>query len=89
MSAARRVGVGLVGCGNISSQYLKAMRDFDVLEIVGIADMKPEVAAKRAAEFGQNSLPVDALIAHPRVEIVLNLTIPRAHSACTPRTPSS
>jgi hypothetical protein len=41
MSAARRIGVGIIGAGNISSQYLKAMAGFDVLEIVGIADMKP------------------------------------------------
>ena len=79
MSAARRVGVGIVGAGNISSQYLKAIAGFDVLEIVGIADMKPEVADKRAAEFGVPTAPVDALLADPRAEIILNLTIPRAH----------
>jgi predicted dehydrogenase len=79
MSAQRRVGVGIIGCGNISSQYLKAIPGFDVLEIVGIADMKPEVAAARAAEFGVSAVSVDALLADPKVEIVLNLTIPRAH----------
>lgn len=79
MSAARRVGVGIVGAGSISSQYLKAMQGFEVLDIVGIADMKPEVAATRAAEFGIAALPVEVLLANPRVEIVLNLTIPRAH----------
>jgi predicted dehydrogenase len=75
----RRVGVGIVGCGNISSQYLRAMRDFPVLEIVAIADMRPEVAEKKAAEFGLKAVPVEALLADPKVEIVLNLTIPRAH----------
>ena len=79
MSAARRVGVGIVGAGNISSQYLRAIAGFDVLEIVGIADMKPEVAAKRAAEFGVSAAPVETLLADSRVEIILNLTIPRAH----------
>jgi predicted dehydrogenase len=79
MSAAKRVGVGIVGAGNISSQYLKAMAGFDVLEIVGIADMKPEVAQKRAAEFGVPAASVEALLADPRAEIILNLTIPRAH----------
>ena len=79
MATQRRVGVGIIGCGNISSQYLKAMRDFPVLEIIAIADMKPEVAEKKAAEFGLTAVPVDALLADPRVEIVVNLTIPRAH----------
>jgi predicted dehydrogenase len=79
MSAARRVGVGIIGTGNISTQYLKAMQSFDVLDVVAIADMKPEVAEKKAAEFGLTSIPVDALLADPRVEIIVNLTIPRAH----------
>ena len=39
MGATRRVGIGIIGCGNISSQYLKAMRDFPVLEIIAVADM--------------------------------------------------
>ena len=79
MATQRRVGVGIIGCGNISSQYLKAMRDFPVLEIIAIADMKPEVAEKKAAEFGLTAVSVDALLADPKVEIVVNLTIPRAH----------
>jgi len=77
--ATRRVGIGIIGCGNISSQYLKAMRDFPVLEIIAIADMRPEVAERKAAEFGLTAVPVEALLADPRVEIVVNLTIPRAH----------
>lgn len=79
MATQRRVGVGIIGCGNISSQYLKAMRDFPVLEIIAVADMKPEVAEKKAAEFGLTGVPVETLLADPRVEIVVNLTIPRAH----------
>lgn len=79
MSVARRVGVGIIGAGNISSQYLKAMRDFEVLDVRGLADMKPEVAEKRAAEFGVKAMSVEALLADPGIEIVVNLTIPRAH----------
>ena len=47
MSAQRRVGVGIIGTGNISAAYLKAMPGFDTLEVIGIADMKPEVAEAR------------------------------------------
>ena len=79
MDGKRRVGVGIIGCGNISSQYLKAMRDFPVLDIVGIADMKPEIAEAKAREFGVKAIQVDTLLADPKVDIVLNLTIPRAH----------
>ncbi|MFY8031341.1 MAG: Gfo/Idh/MocA family protein [Devosia sp.] len=80
MSAARRVGVGFIGTGNISSAYLTAMKGFDVLDIRGLADMKQDLAAKRAAEFGVPvAASVEALLADPSVEIIVNLTIPRAH----------
>src|SRR5688572_28809308 len=80
MSAARRVGVGIIGTGNISSVYLKAMKGFDVLDIRGVADMKQDLAEARAAEFGVPAAKsVEALISDPSVEIIVNLTIPRAH----------
>ena len=79
MAARQRLGVGVIGAGNISSQYLKAMRDFPVLDIRGLADMKPEVAAKRGEEFGVKARSVDDLLADPAIDIIVNLTIPRAH----------
>ena len=80
MSAARRVGVGIIGTGNISSAYLKAMKGFDVLDIRAVADMKQDLAEARAAEFGVPAAKsVEALLADPSVEIIVNLTIPRAH----------
>ncbi|HEY9009808.1 MAG TPA: Gfo/Idh/MocA family oxidoreductase [Devosia sp.] len=80
MAAQRRVGVGIIGTGNISSAYLKAMQGFDVLDIRGLADMKQDLAEKRAAEFGvPAAASVEALLADPSVEIIVNLTIPRAH----------
>ena len=48
MNAQRRVGVGIIGTGNISSAYLKAMQGFDVLDVRGLADLKPELAAQPA-----------------------------------------
>jgi predicted dehydrogenase len=75
----KRVGIGVIGCGNISSAYLAAARKFPVLEIVGLADANPATAEARAAEFGVPARPVEALLADPKVEIVLNLTVPKAH----------
>jgi len=80
MAARQRLGVGIIGAGNISSQYLKAMKDFPVLDIRAIADMRPEVASKKAAEFGVKTKSVDDLLADPTVDIIVNLTIPRAHA---------
>jgi predicted dehydrogenase len=81
----KRLGIGFIGTGNISSAYLKAilgkdgMPGFGVLDVKALADMKPEAASARAAEFGLKALSVDALLADPEIDLVVNLTIPRAH----------
>ena len=74
-----KVGIGIVGCGNISGAYLKAMAGFPVLDIRGVADLNPELARAKAAEFGVPALALDALFADPEIEIVVNLTVPKAH----------
>ena len=73
------VGVGVIGCGNISAAYLTAARKFPILDIVALADANPAAAEARAAEFALAARSVDALLADPTVEIVLNLTVPKAH----------
>jgi len=74
-----RVGVGVIGCGNISAAYLTAAKRFPILEIVALSDANDEAADARAAEFGVPARPVEAVLADPAVEIVLNLTVPKAH----------
>jgi predicted dehydrogenase len=76
-----RVGVGVVGCGVISAAYLKAARHFPILDIRAVADVNPAAAEARGAEFGIPHVSVDALLADPSIEIVLNLTVPKAHVA--------
>src|SRR4051794_20403363 len=74
-----RVGIGVIGCGVISGAYLKAAQAFPILEIRGLADAVPSAAEARAKEFGLKAMSVDALLADPEIEIVLNLTVPKAH----------
>ncbi len=76
-----RVGVGIIGCGNISEAYLKAARDFPILDIRGLADLKPEAAEARASQFGLRARAIDDLLADPAIDIIINLTIPAAHVA--------
>jgi predicted dehydrogenase len=75
--------VGLIGCGNISSIYLKNTADlFDHFEIVAVADLVTDRAKARAQEFSiSRVLEVEELLASSDIEIVLNLTIPQAHHA--------
>jgi predicted dehydrogenase len=73
--------VGIVGCGNISPVYLRVAQRFPEIEVVAVADALPELAQERAAQFGiPHVLEVDALLQHPDIEVVLNLTPPKAHA---------
>lgn len=74
-----KIGIGIVGAGNISAAYLKAAKGFDILDIRGIADLNAAAAEARAAEFGLKAMPLEALFADPSIDIILNLTIPAAH----------
>jgi len=82
---SKRLGVGFIGTGNISAAYLRAiqgfeqMKGFEVLDIKGLADMRPEASEARATEFGVKSVSIDQLLADPEVQLIVNLTIPRAH----------
>lgn len=74
-----KVGIGIIGCGNISGAYLKAMASFPILDIKGIADLNHDVAKARAEEFNLEATTIDALLNDPSVEIIVNLTVPKAH----------
>ncbi len=73
--------IGIVGCGNISSIYLKNCQQmFDILEVVACADLIPERAQAQADAYGvPRACSVKELLADPEIQIVVNLTIPQAH----------
>lgn len=81
---AERVGVGIVGCGNVSGVYVRADARFDCIKLVACADLDLERARARAAEHGRARVcTVDQLLDDPAVRIVVNLTTPQAHFAVT------
>ncbi len=76
-----KTSIGIVGCGAISAAYLKIAKTFPILEVVACADMVPERAKARAEEFGvPRACTVEELLRDPEIQIVVNLTIPRAHA---------
>ena len=74
------VRVGLIGCGNISSTYFANLQRYPMLRLVACADLIPERAQAREAEFGVEARSIEGILADPEIELVLNLTIPRAHA---------
>ena len=76
-----RVQVGIIGCGNISSAYLKACRRFGILEVAAVSDLDLHRAQAQAqAHDVPRALPVAELLADPDIRIVINLTVPRVHA---------
>jgi predicted dehydrogenase len=75
------VRVGLVGCGHISGIYLQNAARFNSFDIVACADVLPERAEARGAEYGLPAVSVSEILAVPAIEVVLNLTTPDAHAS--------
>ena len=74
-----KLGIGVIGCGNISAAYMSYAPLFKGLEMRACADLNADVANARAAEFGLRAETVDGLLAANDIDIVVNLTIPAAH----------
>lgn len=82
---AREFGVGILGCGNISAAYFQLIPLFNNLRAVACADINAAAAKARAEEFGVRAESVDALLADPEVDVIVNLTIPEAHFSMSKR----
>ncbi len=79
------LGIGIIGCGNISTSYLRLAPLFKGLEVRAVADINMEAATARAAEYNVKAQSVDDLLANPDLDIIINLTIPDAHYPITKR----
>ena len=73
------LGVGIIGCGNISSAYLRLAPMFRGFDIRAVADIDDAAARARAEEFGVRHDSVEALLGAGDIDIVVNLTVPAAH----------
>src|SRR5215213_6743547 len=77
---SERVRVGVIGTGAISGAYLGMAKNFPLVEIAACADLDPETAKKKAEEYQiPKACAVEELLNDDSIEIVLNLTIPKAH----------
>lgn len=82
MTGSGRVGVGVIGAGVISTQYLDNLTTFPDVEVLFVADLDVSRAREQADKYGiPGSGTTEELLARPDIEIVVNLTIPAAHVA--------
>ena len=79
----QKMGIGIIGCGNISTAYLKLAPLFKALEVRAVADINADAAAAQAAAFNVRAETVDGLLAADDIDMVVNLTIPAVHYEVT------
>jgi predicted dehydrogenase len=73
--------LGLIGAGNISTEYLRNLTAFPDVHVLAIGDLRPDAARARADEFGVPASGDPAtVLGHPEFELVVDLTIPAAHA---------
>jgi predicted dehydrogenase/sugar phosphate isomerase/epimerase len=72
--------VVIVGCGNIAGPYGEALGRRPEIEILGAQDIDPARARDWVAKYGGRAYgSLVEVLADPRVEVVVNLTIQQAH----------
>ena len=81
------LGIGIVGCGNIAGQYALTIASHPgEIRLVAVTDIDPARATALAAEHGVRVAPtLEALLADPEVDIVVNLTFHHVHYEVTRR----
>ena len=74
------VGIGVIGVGVISDTYLENLTSFPDVEVLILGDLFPERAATQAERYGvPASGTAEDVLAHPDVQLVVNLTVPAVH----------
>jgi predicted dehydrogenase len=77
------LGVGILGCGNISGIYLRNMPMFAGLELRACASRSMASAQRAAEPLGLGAVTVPELLAREDIDIIVNLTPPNDHAALT------
>ncbi|MBO0344231.1 Gfo/Idh/MocA family oxidoreductase [Roseibium sp. CAU 1637] len=75
----KTLGIGILGCGNISAAYMRLSPLFRGIEVRACADINEAAAKARAEEFSLRAETVEGLLAADDIDIVVNLTVPNAH----------
>ena len=78
-----KLGIGIIGCGNISTTYFELAPLFKGLEVRACADVVEAASQAKAEKYGVRAHDVTDLLAQDDIDIIINLTIPEAHAKVT------
>jgi predicted dehydrogenase len=83
---AKKLGIAIVGCGEISAAHYRAYRQItDLCELVAVSDVVESAARRRAQEFGVDTVYTDyhQLLEDQRVDVVAICTPHYLHAPMT------
>jgi predicted dehydrogenase len=79
----KKLRIVLVGCGGMSETWLKVAHAHPDVEIVGLVDIRPEAAQRRAKEIGLPDAVIGTdlkdVLTRTSAEVLFDCTIPEAH----------
>ena len=76
--------VGFVGCGMAADIYIPSLRKYPHLELAAVHDRDQKRASQVEAYYSVRNCPtLEALLADPSIEIIVNLTNPDSHFEVT------
>ncbi len=81
----QKVNVAVIGCGTICKRtYMpNMMSKFNIINVVGCADLIDERAQAMADQYGIKKMTNEEIYNDPSIEIVVNLTYPESHYEVT------
>ncbi|MBP3410423.1 MAG: Gfo/Idh/MocA family oxidoreductase [Clostridia bacterium] len=78
----KTIRTAVVGCGAISDIYLKNLKSkFSIIDLVGCCDLDVARRNAAAAKYEIKALTMEEILADETIELVVNLTNPKAHFA--------
>lgn len=80
---SKKIGVGIVGCGNISDTYFENLtKKFPWIDVLACSDLLPERAKEKALKYGvKRHLTTEEILADPSIDLVVNLSVPKQHAS--------
>jgi predicted dehydrogenase len=82
----RRLGVAIIGCGNIAEPYARDIASYPQVKLVGASDLEFQRAQDLATKYGCRAYASnEELLADDAVELAVNLTIHHAHTEVVTR----
>ena len=78
---AKKIRIGLIGCGSVSTQYLPHLSKSEYVELVSTCDIIPERAVKAAEKYKvPNHYPsIEKMLAGAQFDLMVNLTDMQEH----------